>query len=106
MAIPKKHLPRVIKFVEIVLGMVTREELVRVFYKEGTLDANYKISLYSTGLLPQGNDDTIELTGKINDKQIGLFYIKGPDLASHTLDKQLVKDVVDAFSKLRIKEIK
>lgn len=106
MAIPKKHLPRVAKFTELVLGLVVREETPRVFYRKGALDANYQISLYSTGLLPQGNDDTIEISGKVNDKEIGKFYIKGSDIASHTVDKQLVKDVTDAFAKIRIKEMK
>ena len=88
------------------MGLVVREETPRAFYRKGALDPNYQISLYSTGLLPQGNDDTIEISGKVNDKEIGKFYIKGPDIANHKLDPQLVKDVVDAFAKLRIKEMK
>lgn len=106
MAIPKKHHPRIVKFTELVLGMVTREETERVFYKAGQLDPNYRISLYSTGLLPQGNDDTIEISGMVNDKKIGLFYISGKSLAEHKLDPKLVKEVSQAFIKLRIKEMK
>ncbi|AEV89473.1 hypothetical protein OBP_036 [Pseudomonas phage OBP] len=106
MPIPKKHHERIHKFTEICLGKVTREETERVFFLRGRLDNNYTIALYSTGLLPQGNDDTIEISGDCNDKSIGKFYITGESLASHKLDDKLVKDVAQAFIKLKIKEIK
>lgn len=106
MPIPKKHHERIGKFTELVIGMVTREETERVFYRKGALDSNYQISLYSTGLLPQGNDDTIEISGQINDKKIGLFKLSGESLGNHQIDMKLVKEVTQAFIKLKIKEIK
>lgn len=106
MAIPKKHLPRVTKFVEIVLGMVVREELARCFNKNGTLDSNYELSIYNNILLPPYNDDRIEFHAKVNDKKIGPFTITGMDLANHKLDPKLVKEVVDGIMKIRIKEKK
>lgn len=106
MPIPKAHHPRITKFTEIVLGMVVREETPRVFFKRGVLDSNYSLALYSTGLLPQGNDDTIEISGDCNGKTIGKFLIDGKSLAAHKLDPKLVKDVTQAFIKLKIKEVK
>lgn len=106
MAIPKKHAPRVAKFMEIVIGMVVEEKLERVFYRAGALDGNYRLSLYSLGLLPLYNDDRIEFQAAVNDKKTDTFIISGKDLADKKVDPQLVKDVAAAIMKLRIKEIK
>ncbi|UQT02633.1 hypothetical protein SUREIYA_00340 [Serratia phage vB_SmaM-Sureiya] len=106
MAIPKKHLPRVTKFVEIVLGMVVREELARCFYKRGPLDSNYVLVISNNVLLPPYNDDRIEFFAQVNDKKVGPFTITGEDLAKHNLDPKLVKEVVDGIMKIRIKEMK
>ena len=106
MAIPKKHLERVTKFVNIVVGMVVSEELDRVFYRKGVLDSNYTISLYSTGLLPMYNDDRIEIRAEVNEKKTDCFFISGKSLADKTIDPTLVKDLTEAIMKLRIKEMK
>ncbi len=106
MAIPKKHAPRVTKFVEIVLGMVVEEKIDRAFHRKGALDSNYQLSLFSTGLLPLYNDDCIEFYAKVNDKKTDMFILSGEDLANRRLDPKLVKSVADAIMKLRIKEIK
>ena len=106
MAIPKKHAPRVEKFVEIVIGMVVEDKLSRAFYRAGDLDKNYRLSLYSTGLLPWYNDDRIEFQAAVNDKKTECFFISGKDLADKKVDPTLVKTVADAIMKLRIKEIK
>ena len=106
MALPKKHLPRVTKFVEIVLGMVVKEELSRNFYKRGVLDSNYVLTLENNILLPPYNDDCIEFIAEVNDKKAGPFTITGKDLAEHHLDPKLVKEVVQGIMKIRIKEIK
>lgn len=106
MAIPKKHQPRLTKFVEIVLGKVITEEICRNFNRKGKLDDNYTVTLYSTGLLPMYNDDRIEVCGDINDKKIEPFFISGASLAAGKLDKDVIPSVVQSFMKLRIKEIK
>lgn len=106
MAIPKKHAARVAKFVEIVIGMVVEEKLDRTFYKAGALDSNYRLSLYSTGLLPLYNDDRIEIIAQVNDKKTEMFILPGKDLADKKVDPKLVKTIADAIMKLRIKEIK
>lgn len=106
MAIPKKLKPRVEKFIEIVLTKVLNEELDRSFFKKGMLDSNYSISLYSTGLLPLYNDCRIEVSGAINDKRIEPFILSNDSLVNRKLDSGVVRDVVESFMKLRIKEIK
>lgn len=106
MAIAKKHKARIEKFVTIVLELVVNEKTERIFYRKGKLDEALTISIYSEGLLPNYNDDTIEVTGDINGKHIGTFLLSGQSLANHILDKELVKDIVEAYMKLRIKETK
>lgn len=106
MAIPKKHESRLTKFVEIVLAKVVTEEICRNFHRKGKLDDNYTASLYSTGLLPMYNDDRIEVCGDINGKKIDPFFISGASLVSGKLDTNTIRDVVQSFMKLRIKEIK
>jgi hypothetical protein len=106
MAIPKKLRPRVEKFIGIVLTKVVNEELDRSFFKKGKLDDNYTIALYSTGLLPLYNDNRIEIGGAINDKRIGLFILSSESLINRKVDDELIKELTEAFMKLRIKEIK
>lgn len=103
MAIPKKHKDRIEKFVRIVLEKVVKEEICRVFFKRGQLDSTYLISIYSGGLLPMFNDDRIEVCGDVNGKKIPSFYISGESLANHKLEDELVKEIVQAYLKLRIK---
>jgi hypothetical protein len=106
MAIPKKHKERVEKFVRIVLEKVVKEEVERIFFRKGKLTDDYAISIYSTGLLPNYNDDTIEVSGDVNGKTIGVFLLPGKSIADHALDDKLVKEIIDAYMTLRIKEIK
>jgi hypothetical protein len=106
MPVPKKHQPRIEKFVEIVLTKVVTEELDRAFFKKGKLDDNYSIALYSTGLLPLYNDDRIEIAGAINDKRIDPFILSNDSLLKKKVESKLIKDLTEAFMKLRIKEIK
>lgn len=106
MTIPKSLKPRVEKFVTLILTMVINEELDRGFYKKGMLDPNYQISLYATVLLPAYIDSRIEIKGKINDKEIDLSVITCQSLTDRKVDPNLIKEVVDNFMKLRIKEIK
>lgn len=106
MAIPKKHVPRVTKFIEIVLGKVVTGEIDRCFYRKGALDANYTIALYSNGLLPLYNDDRIEICGDINGKKIEMHILTGEELTAKSLSPTLVKSLTEAFTKLRIKEKK
>lgn len=106
MAIPKKHGPRVEKFVEIVLGKVVRGESERGFFNKGALDPHYTISLYAVTLLPMYNDGRIEVSGDINGKKIDTFILDNESLVNNTLDNKLVKDIAQAFMTLRIKEVK
>lgn len=106
MAIPKKHIPRVTKFIEIVLGKVVTGEIERCFYRKGALDSNYTIALYSNGLLPLYNDDRIEICGDINGKKIETHILTGEEINARSLDPKLVKSLTEAFAKLRIKETK
>lgn len=103
MAVPKKHKERIEKFVRLVLEMVVKEEIARLFFKQGNLDVNYKIAIYSKGLLPRYNDDRIEVRGNINGKDIETFFITGESLTNNKLDDILVNDIVEAYLKLRVK---
>lgn len=106
MAIPKKHAPRVKKFVEIVLGMVVKEELPRAFYRKGALDSNYQLAIYNHALLPLYNDDRIEFYADVNGKKTEAFIITGESLSTHILDTKLVDLVSAAIMKIKIKEVK
>lgn len=106
MAIPKSLKPRVEKFINIVLGKVVNEELDRSFFKKGSLSPEYTISLYSTSLLPLYIDGRIEVTGEINGKQIPISILTCDALTNKRIDQSLVNELIDAFMKLRIKEIK
>lgn len=103
MAVPKKHKARIEKFVRIVLEKVVSEEIPRVFFRRGQLDEKYQICIYSGGLLPQFNDDRIGVNGDVNGKKIDFFYVSGESLQNNKLDDKLVKDIVEAFLKLRVK---
>lgn len=106
MPIPKSLKPRVEKFITIVLNKVLNGELERGFFKRGTLDPNYTISLYAMTLLPQYTDSRIELCGDINGVKIPISILSCDSLTHKRLDKTLVDELVESYIKLRIKEIK